>query len=55
MCVCVCVQVWALMICTISRRFYACEAWSFTLRKEHKLRLIENRLLREIVRLGWTR
>jgi len=27
---------------------YVCETWSVTLRKEHKLRVFENRLLRKI-------
>jgi hypothetical protein len=27
---------------------YGCETWSLTLRKEHKLRVIENRVLRRI-------
>jgi hypothetical protein len=28
---------------------YGCEAWSLTLRKEHKLRVFENRVLRRIL------
>jgi hypothetical protein len=28
--------------------FYACEAWSLTLRKAHRLRIFENRILRRI-------
>ena len=28
---------------------YGCETWSFTLRKEQRLRVFENRVLREIV------
>jgi len=28
---------------------YGCEAWSFTLRKEHRLRVFENRMLRRIL------
>jgi hypothetical protein len=27
---------------------YGCEAWSFTLREEHRLRVFENRMLRKI-------
>jgi hypothetical protein len=27
---------------------YGCEAWSLTLRKEHRLRVLENRVLRRI-------
>jgi hypothetical protein len=27
---------------------YGCETWSFTLRKEHRLRVFENRVLRRI-------
>jgi hypothetical protein len=27
---------------------YGCEAWSLTLRKEHRLRVFENRVLRRI-------
>jgi hypothetical protein len=27
---------------------YGCETWSLTLRKEHKLRVFENRVLRRI-------
>jgi hypothetical protein len=27
---------------------YECETWSLTLRKEHRLRVFENRVLREI-------
>jgi hypothetical protein len=27
---------------------YRCETWSFTLRKEHRLRVFENRVLRRI-------
>jgi hypothetical protein len=27
---------------------YGCETWSLTLRKEHRLRVFENRLLRRI-------
>ena len=27
---------------------YGCETWSFTLRKEHRLRLFENRVLRRM-------
>jgi hypothetical protein len=27
---------------------YGCETWSFTLRKEHRLRVFENRVLREV-------
>jgi hypothetical protein len=27
---------------------YGCETWSFTLREEHRLRVFENRVLREI-------
>jgi hypothetical protein len=29
---------------------YGCEAWSLTLRKEHRLRVFENRVLRRIFR-----
>jgi hypothetical protein len=39
---------------------YECETWSLTLRKEHRLRVFENRMLRRIfgpkrdgVRAGW--
>jgi hypothetical protein len=28
---------------------YGCEAWSLTLREEHRLRVFENRVLRRIV------
>jgi hypothetical protein len=28
---------------------YGCETWSLTLREEHRLRLLENRMLRRIV------
>jgi hypothetical protein len=28
--------------------FYECETWSLTLRKEHRLRVFENRVLRRI-------
>jgi len=27
---------------------YGCEAWSFTLREKHRLRVFENRVLRKI-------
>jgi len=27
---------------------YVCETWSFVLREEHRLRVIENRVLRKI-------
>jgi hypothetical protein len=30
---------------------YGCKAWSLTLREEHRLRVIENRVLRKIFRL----
>jgi len=28
--------------------FYGCETWSFTLRKKHRLRLYENRVMMKI-------
>jgi hypothetical protein len=28
--------------------FYGCETWSLTLREEHRLRVLENRVLRRI-------
>jgi len=41
---------------------YGCETWSLTLREEHRLRVLENRVLREIfgyecgkVRRNWRR
>jgi hypothetical protein len=40
--------------------FYGCETWSLTLRKEHRLRVFQNRMLRKIcgprkdgVKGGW--
>jgi len=35
-------------IVILSVVLYACETWSFTLRKERKLRVFENRVLRRI-------
>jgi hypothetical protein len=32
---------------------YGCETWSLTLREEHKLRVFENRVLRDGVTRGW--
>jgi len=34
---------------------YGCETWSHTLRKEHGLRVFENRVLRRILSLSGTR
>jgi hypothetical protein len=33
---------------------YGCETWSHTLRKEHRLRVFENRVLRRILSLSGT-
>jgi hypothetical protein len=33
----------------LSVALYGCETWSLTLREEHRLRVFENRVLREIV------
>jgi hypothetical protein len=39
----------AFVCCTILPVvLYACETWSLTLRKEHRLRVFENRVLRRI-------
>ena len=32
---------------------YGCETWSVTLREEHRLRVFENRVLREIFGVKW--
>jgi hypothetical protein len=32
---------------------YGCETWSLTLREEHRLRVLENRVLRRICGLKW--
>ena len=34
---------------------YGCEAWSLTFREERKLRVFENKVLREYLDLGGTR
>jgi hypothetical protein len=35
--------------------FYGCEIWSLTLKEEHRLRVFENRVLREYLGLRETR
>jgi hypothetical protein len=34
---------------------YGCEAWSLTVREEHKLRVFGNRMLRRILENIWTK